>query len=58
MVVWSAKHDSKSYVRNLEEFVERLREHPMEVSEEVKVLIRNGGAFLLRAQLERAEWYP
>lgn len=43
IVLWSAKHDSKSYVRNLKEFVDRLSGSPMQVSEELKALIRNGG---------------
>ncbi|XBS67953.1 helix-turn-helix domain-containing protein [Acerihabitans sp. KWT182] len=43
IVLWSAKHDSKSYVRHSKEWVARLSRHPMEVSEEVKALVRNGG---------------
>jgi hypothetical protein len=43
IVLWSAKHYSKSYVRNLEEFVTRLSRSPTQVSEEVKALVRNGG---------------
>ena len=43
IVLWSAKHDSKSYVRNLKEFVDRLSGSPMQVSEEMKTLVRNGG---------------
>ncbi|AUM69537.1 winged helix-turn-helix transcriptional regulator [Pseudomonas fluorescens] len=43
IVLWSAKYDSKSYVRNLEEFVTRLSQNPMQVSEELKALVRNGG---------------
>ncbi|HEX8593892.1 MAG TPA: helix-turn-helix domain-containing protein [Pseudomonas sp.] len=43
IVLWSAKHDSKSYVRDLEEFVTRLSQNPTQVSEEVKALVRNGG---------------
>ncbi|MEZ2310139.1 winged helix-turn-helix transcriptional regulator [Paraburkholderia sp. RCC_158] len=43
IVVWSAKHDSKSYVRRCNEFVARLNRNPVQVSEEVKALIRNGG---------------
>jgi len=43
IVVWSARHDSKSYVRRRKDFVARLRESPVQVSEEVKELVRNGG---------------
>ena len=43
IVLWSAKHDSNSYVRNLKEFLDRLSGSPMQASEEVKALVRNGG---------------
>ena len=43
IVLWSAKHDSDSYVRRREEFLARLSQNPMQVSEEVKALVRNGG---------------
>lgn len=43
IVLWSAKHDSQSYVRHSQEFVARLSQSPVQVSEEVKALIRNGG---------------
>ena len=43
IVLWSAKHDSKSYVRRRKEFVARLSQSPLQVSEEVKALVRNGG---------------
>lgn len=43
IVLWSAKHDSKSYVRHRKEFIARLSRSPMRVSEEVKALVRNGG---------------
>jgi DNA-binding HxlR family transcriptional regulator len=43
IVVWSAQHDAKSYVRNQKEFVARITQHPVQVSEEVKALVRNGG---------------
>ena len=43
IVLWSAKHDSKSYVRNCKKFVARLSRSPVRVSEEVKALVRNGG---------------
>ncbi|HAT33998.1 MAG TPA: transcriptional regulator [Janthinobacterium sp.] len=50
IVLWSAKHDSKSYARNLKEFVDRLGGSPMEVSEEVKALIRNGGCIFPKSK--------
>jgi hypothetical protein len=43
VVLWSAKYDPKSYVRRRKEFVARLSRRPMQVSEEVKTLVRNGG---------------
>lgn len=43
IVVWSAQHDAKSYVRGQKEFVARISQHPVQVSEEVKALVRNGG---------------
>ncbi|WP_248801102.1 winged helix-turn-helix transcriptional regulator [Pseudomonas sp. MWU13-2105] len=43
IVLWSAKYDSKSYVLRREEFVARLGQSPMQVSEEVKALVRDGG---------------
>jgi DNA-binding MarR family transcriptional regulator len=43
IALWSAKHDAKSYVRRSIEFVARLSEHPRQLSEEVKALVRNGG---------------
>ncbi|HEY0288654.1 MAG TPA: helix-turn-helix domain-containing protein [Pseudomonas sp.] len=43
IVLWSAKHDSKSYVRDLEAFVTQLSRNPTQVSEELKALVRNGG---------------
>lgn len=43
IVIWSAKHDSKPYVRRCKEFIARLNRNPMEVSEEVKALVREGG---------------
>ena len=43
IVLWSAKHDSKSYVLHRKEWVDRLSRNPVEVSEEVKALVRNGG---------------
>ncbi len=43
IVLWSAKHDSKSYARDLEAFVTQLSRTPTQVSEELKALVRNGG---------------
>lgn len=42
IVLWSAKHDAKSYVRRSKEFLARLSQNPMQVSEEVKALVRKG----------------
>ena len=53
IVLWSAKHDSKSYVRRRKEFVARLSRSPVQVSEEVKALVRNGGCIFLRARNEQ-----
>jgi DNA-binding HxlR family transcriptional regulator len=43
IVVWSAKHDSKSYVRRRKKFIADLNRNPVEVSDAVKDLVRNGG---------------
>jgi DNA-binding HxlR family transcriptional regulator len=43
IVLWSAQYDAKSYVRPLKDFVARISQNPMQVSEEVKALVRNGG---------------
>jgi DNA-binding HxlR family transcriptional regulator len=43
IVVWSAKHDSKSYVRRCKELMAKLNRNPIEVSDAVKALVRNGG---------------
>ena len=43
IVLWSAKHDAKSYVRPLKAFVARLSRSPLQMGEEVKALVRNGG---------------
>ena len=42
IVLWSAQHDEKSYVRSRKDLVARIRRNPMRVSEEVKTLVRNG----------------
>lgn len=43
IVLWSAQHDAKSYVRPQKDFVARISQNPVQVSEEVKALVRNGG---------------
>jgi DNA-binding HxlR family transcriptional regulator len=43
IVLWSAKHDSKSYVHQSKAFLARIARNPVRVSEEVKTLVRNGG---------------
>ncbi|MFT4510328.1 winged helix-turn-helix transcriptional regulator [Caballeronia sp. 15711] len=43
IVLWSVKHDLKSDARRCKGFVARLSRSPMQVSEEVKALVRNGG---------------
>ena len=43
IVLWSAKYDSKSYVRRSKKFAARLSQNPMQVSEEVRALVRDGG---------------
>jgi len=43
IVLWSAKHDSKSYVRGAKEFLARLSRSPMQTAEKVKALVRDGG---------------
>ena len=43
IVLWSAKHDSQSYVRPGSKLFERLTESPAQVIEEVRALLREGG---------------
>jgi DNA-binding HxlR family transcriptional regulator len=43
IVLWSAKHDARSYVVHSKEFLARLSRNPAKVSEEVKALVRSGG---------------
>jgi DNA-binding HxlR family transcriptional regulator len=43
IVLWSAKYDSKSYVRHSKAFAARLSQDPVQVSDEVKTLVRKGG---------------
>ncbi|CAG9258737.1 winged helix-turn-helix transcriptional regulator [Paraburkholderia unamae] len=45
IVLWSTKHDSKSYMRQHKEFAARLNRSPLEVTEEMKSLVRKGGCF-------------
>lgn len=40
---WSATHDSRSYVRRHKEFLARLNRDPVQLSDEVKALVRAGG---------------
>lgn len=49
IVLWSAKHDSKSYVRRHEDLVARLSQNPVQASEEVKALVRNGGCLFAQS---------
>ena len=49
IVLWSAQHDAKSYVRHSKEFLARLRRKPVKVSEEVKALVRSGGCIFPEA---------
>jgi DNA-binding HxlR family transcriptional regulator len=51
IVLWSAQHDPQSYVRNQQEFVARISQHPLQVSAEVKALVRNGGCIFPDAQV-------
>lgn len=43
IVLWSARHDPKSYVRPRKDFLARITRDPVQVSEEVKALVRGGG---------------
>jgi DNA-binding HxlR family transcriptional regulator len=43
IVLWSAKHDPKSYTRRRKKFVARLNRSAQKVSGEAKELVRNGG---------------
>jgi DNA-binding HxlR family transcriptional regulator len=43
IVLWSGKYDAKSYVRRSKALLARLRQDPIQVGEEVKALVRNGG---------------
>ncbi len=43
IILWSAQHDAKSYALPDKDFFVRLRQNPLQVSDEVKELVRNGG---------------
>lgn len=43
IMLWSAQHDAKSYAQPNDDFFVRLRQNPVQVSDEVKELVRNGG---------------
>lgn len=49
IILWSAKHDSKSDVRRSKAFFARLSGNPLQVSEEVKALVRDGGCLFPRS---------
>lgn len=51
IVLWSAQHDAKSYVRGQQEFIARISQRPVEVSEEVKALVRSGGCIFPNGNL-------
>ena len=44
IAAWSAKYDSKSEARKRKEFATRLKNDSKKVSEEIKVIVRNGGS--------------
>jgi DNA-binding HxlR family transcriptional regulator len=50
IVLWSAQHDTKSYVRRSKAFLARLRQDPVQVGDEVKALVRNGGCLFPDSQ--------
>ena len=50
IVLWSAKHDPKSYMRRRKEFVARLNRSAQKMSGEVKELVRNGGCIFPAVQ--------
>jgi DNA-binding HxlR family transcriptional regulator len=43
IVLWSAKHDPKSYARRSKEFLARTSKNTKKMGEEVRELVRNGG---------------
>lgn len=50
IVLWSARHDPESYARPRKELLARISEDPMQVSEEVKALVRSGGCIFPKTQ--------
>lgn len=50
IILWSAQHDPKSYVLPGKGFGAQLRQNPIQVSEEVKALVRNGGCVFPQTQ--------
>jgi DNA-binding HxlR family transcriptional regulator len=50
VVLWSAKHDAKSYVLNTKDFLARLSQNPAQVSDEVKALVRDGGCVFPKSE--------
>lgn len=50
IVLWSAKHDAKSYVLRNKAFLARLSQDPVQVSEEVKTLVRSGGCIFPQSE--------
>lgn len=49
IIMWSAEHDTTSSVRPPKELLARLKRSPMEVSDEVKALVRDGGSVFPKA---------
>src|SRR5690606_23610707 len=43
IILWSAQHDARSHALPDKDFFARLRKNPVQVSDEVKELVRNGG---------------
>ncbi|NYT85247.1 winged helix-turn-helix transcriptional regulator [Pollutimonas harenae] len=50
IILWSARHDAKSYALPDKDFFVRLRQNPVQVSDEVKELVRNGGCVFPESQ--------
>ncbi|MGB7482336.1 helix-turn-helix domain-containing protein [Castellaniella ginsengisoli] len=50
IILWSAQHDAKSDALPGKDFGARLRQNPMQVSDEVKTLVRNGGCVFPASQ--------
>ncbi|MYZ41836.1 winged helix-turn-helix transcriptional regulator [Schauerella aestuarii] len=49
IVLWSAQHDPKSNVRHQKKFIARLLQNPVQMSDEVRTLVRNGGCIFPNA---------